>query len=145
MEHVRSGRHEVHEDAVRRNPDLARYLDGWGRDGDLGVIAELERPGGAAWVRMWNSTSHGYAYVDDITPELVVGVEPEPRGRGVGTLLLTALLDRLALRYGRVALTVRLDNPALRLYERLGFRVLEGSAVKNRVGGTSVIMICDLR
>ena len=38
-------------------------------------------------------------------------------------------------------LNVRDDNPAQRLYERIGFRLVLGSGVPNRVGGTSYGMI----
>lgn len=36
---------------------------------------------------------------------------------------------------------VRETNPALRLYERAGFRCVAGSEVRNRRGGLSVGMI----
>ena len=50
-------------------------------------------------------------------------VEPEHRGRGLGTALLADLLDRAASLGARTAwLHVELDNPRARaLYERLGF------------------------
>jgi hypothetical protein len=35
---------------------------------------------------------------------------------------------------------VRSENPARRLYERLGFRDIPGSAVTNRTGGISIGM-----
>ena len=37
-------------------------------------------------------------------------------------------------------LSVRSENPARRLYERLGFRDIPGSAVTNRAGGVSIGM-----
>jgi len=40
-----------------------------------------------------------------------------------------------------LCLNVRHDNPARRLYERLGFRLVPGSGVPNRVGGTSLGMM----
>lgn len=50
---------------------------------------------------------------------LFVGVEPALRGRGIGR----ALCERgLAECEGAVKLHVESDNPAKRLYERLGFR-----------------------
>jgi len=49
---------------------------------------------------------------------LFVGVEPEQRGRGIGRLLIEAGLARCP---GSVKLHVEPDNPALRLYERVGF------------------------
>ena len=46
---------------------------------------------------------------------------PEHRGRGAGTRLLGALLDEGARAGRRVSVHVEKHNPALRLYERLGF------------------------
>ena len=50
-------------------------------------------------------------------------------------MLLHALIGEAARR--GVGLNVRHDNPAQRLYERVGFRLVPGSGVPNRVGGTS--------
>jgi ribosomal protein S18 acetylase RimI-like enzyme len=56
-------------------------------------------------------------------------VRAEWRGRGIGGALLTALCDA-ARREGAPALSlsVELDNPARRLYERLGFEALREAA-----------------
>lgn len=44
------------------------------------------------------------------------------RGTGVGTALLKALIDRARHEdLCALSLSVEVDNPALRLYERLGF------------------------
>jgi hypothetical protein len=40
-----------------------------------------------------------------------------------------------------VSLSVRDDNPARRLYERFGFRPVDGSGRENRVRGTSITMV----
>jgi ribosomal protein S18 acetylase RimI-like enzyme len=47
-----------------------------------------------------------------------VGVRPEMRGRGVGGWLVSEALQRCS---GEVKLHVEYDNPAKRLYERIGF------------------------
>ena len=50
-------------------------------------------------------------------------VEPDERGRGTGALLVEAALAAARERVEQVTLTVVADNtPAIRLYERLGFR-----------------------
>lgn len=50
---------------------------------------------------------------------LFVSVDPELRGRGIGRRLIEAALARCD---GAVKLHVEYDNPARRLYERVGFR-----------------------
>lgn len=47
---------------------------------------------------------------------------PEYRGSGIGTKLLGDVLDRAAAAGHSVSIHVEQENPALRLYERLGFR-----------------------
>jgi ribosomal protein S18 acetylase RimI-like enzyme len=55
-------------------------------------------------------------------PELSVAVVEEARGRGIGIALLRSLLDRAREeRMSAVSLSVEEENPAVRLYERLGF------------------------
>ena len=115
------------------HPALAPYRDDWGRSGDLGVVAG---GAGAAFCRL---VPGGFGFVDERTPEVTIGVEPEQRGRGVGTALLEALAT-LAREHGfaRLSLSVEPANPALRLYERLGWR-----AVGVDDGG-SVVMLREL-
>ena len=51
-----------------------------------------------------------------------IGVDPRARGRGVGRLLLNAMLAVADARGGPVFLDVRVDNaPAIKLYESAGF------------------------
>jgi ribosomal protein S18 acetylase RimI-like enzyme len=112
-------------------PELACYVEGWGRYGDDGVLAVDDRSGadlGAAWLRLWPGHETGYGFVDRATPELGIAVRPEHRGRGIGTCLLDALLDRASPRHRAVSLSVSRDNPAVALYQRHGFRAIAESA-----------------
>jgi ribosomal protein S18 acetylase RimI-like enzyme len=130
-------------DALRDHPVLPRYVDGWRRATDLGVVAEEADTGervGAAWVRLLTGDAAGYGYVDDDTPELAIAVVPAHRGRGVGGGLLAELLDVTRGRFRAVSLSVRADNPARRLYERTGFRTVHENDVGNEAGSTSVTM-----
>ena len=122
--------------SVVAQPALARYVHGWGRRGDEGTIAIASNghPIGAAWLRLWSEQDHGYGFIDALTPELSVAVRAEARGRGIGTELLQRLLQRADQSYDGVSLSVSVQNPAVRLYERLGFRAVA-------LDGTSMTMV----
>lgn len=48
-----------------------------------------------------------------------IAVHKDQRGKGIGTLLINKVFE---LCQGSIALHVEYDNPAKRLYERLGFK-----------------------
>ena len=107
---------------------LRRYVEDWGREGDAAVVATdvAGEPLGAAWYRVFPASEPGYGFVDERTPELSIAVLPGWRGRGVGGSLLRALMERARARgFAALSLSVNPDNPALRLYERLGFEKVE--------------------
>ncbi len=119
---------------ILQDPHVNKYVAGWGRPGDLAFIAlnsETRNALGAAWLRLLKADERGYGYVDDDTPELGVAVVPGYRGQGVGSALLERLLEAAAARYRSVSLSVSEDNPAAKLYERLGFKLVgsEGTAL----------------
>jgi len=128
--------------AAKTVPFVVAHLAGWQRSEDFGFIAERDAEAiGAAWARQFSPEEQPAFYVDGRTPEVTIGVSEAARGKGVGGRLLSALLAQAARRGVGLCLNVRHDNPARRLYERIGFRLVPGSAVPNRVGGTSFGMI----
>jgi ribosomal protein S18 acetylase RimI-like enzyme len=134
----------VTPDDIRRDPYLTRYVRDWGRPGDMGVIGETSgHLVGAAWVRLLvGDEQRDISFVDPETPELAVAVLPGQEGRGRGTALMEALLRRAREEYPGIVLTVREANPAVRLYERLGFETID--RVVNRVGTASLKMLLRL-
>ena len=113
---------------------LSRYVDNWGRPGDVAVVAhETGNRVGAAWLRIFAPDEPGYGFVDDITPELSIAVVPSRRRHGLGQELLDALLAAArAAGHESVSLSVELDSPAVAFYERNGFervRDAEGGVV----------------
>jgi ribosomal protein S18 acetylase RimI-like enzyme len=130
-------------EALRQVPELARYVEGWGRPSDLGVVATNGggEPVGAAWVRLLVGEDAGYGYVDDTTPELAIAVDPQRTGGGIGSQLLERLLLDAERMFPAVSLSVRADNPARRLYERFGFQPVADRRRTNRVGGTSLTLV----
>lgn len=110
---------------VLAEPHDAVYVEGWGRDGDVAVVAEDESglPVGAAWYRTFTDAHHGYGYVATDVPEMAIAVRPEARRHGIGAALLAALVEGAGARGVRaLSLSVEAENPAIRLYERAGFR-----------------------
>ena len=114
---------------VVQDPAIAHYVEGWPRDGDVGVVAvDGAEPVGAAWARFAAGGTTGYGFVAADVPELTIGVVADRRGRGVGRRLLTALIAAARRdRIDRISLSVEADNPASALCLDLGF---------TRVGGT---------
>lgn len=105
----------------------SRYLDGWRRAGDFGLVAvDGDQPAGAIWARPLLATAPGYGYVADDVPELSMGVHAARRGQGVGSALLTGCVEQArALGLRAVSLSVEDGNRAARtLYERRGFVVV---------------------
>jgi ribosomal protein S18 acetylase RimI-like enzyme len=118
-------------------PEIGRYVAAWGRNGDVGVIAEVgdeKRFAGAAWLRVWTGAIQGYGFIDEAIPELSIAVLPGHRNRGLGSAMLRDLLARADAGCPAVSLSVSASNPARRLYERLGFRIVsdDGDAILMR-------------
>lgn len=85
------------------------------------VVIELDgRPAGRLWVVRGE---HELRLVD-------VSLLPAYRGRGVGTALLRALQEEAAAAGKPLRLHVTASNPALRLYTRLGFTPVGGTAAE---------------
>lgn len=126
---------------AKQNSDLAKYVTQWGQPGDLGFIAiheESGEPVGAVWVRLYVGDNKAYSQTSDDTPELAMALLPNYTGQGIGTRLLQTLIAAARPHYPALALNVRADNPAFRLYQRLGFVVVK--EMVNRVGGRSYDM-----
>ena len=114
---------------VVEDPAIRKYFAALGTwPGDMGYKAvdpQTSKPVGAAWLRLLRGNAKGYGYVDDQTPELSIAVDPAYRGQGVGTQLLEQLFVAATEEYGAISLSVWPENPAYRLYQRLGFVVVK--------------------
>ena len=116
-------------------PELHVYIADFGtQPGDHCMVAEAEgKVVGAAWCRIMED----YGHIDTDTPSLAISLLPKYRGLGIGARLLDALL--LLLRengYRQASLSVQKENPALRLYQRMGFRIVAEK-------GTEYLMLWD--
>ncbi len=108
------------------NPQVTAFIDGWGRPGDHGIVAESELdPVGAAWFRVFPEDDPEGGFVGGDTPELLIALAHEHRGKGVGGLLLSALLDK-AREEAKTSIGCnvhRANLPAVALFRRHGFVV----------------------
>jgi ribosomal protein S18 acetylase RimI-like enzyme len=128
-------------EAAKDDAQVNMWVKDWGRGGDRGLVAVEAGSGrklGAAWLRL-QPKGFSTGYVNDETPELAIAVLPECTGQGIGSALLTALMDAVRAEVPAVVLTVREGNPARKLYERQGFVVID--EVTNRVGTRSSKML----
>ena len=121
---VDEGMRALGREAAFADPHVRRYLEGWGRPGDVAIVAIVDGQRlGAAWFRLFPAEDPGWGFVATAVPELSIGVAAEARGRGIGSTLLDSLLTLARERgYQAVSLSVDRRNPARRLYERKGFR-----------------------
>lgn len=111
--------------SIVRDPSLSCYIDAFGSGTcDHALVAVLSdgTVTGAVWTRLLAEQS---PLAGDV-PTLAIAVLPAHRGQGIGIALLHAMLRTLA-RHGwqRVALSVQKANPALRLYQRAGFTIVQ--------------------
>src|SRR5512136_1483568 len=68
--------------AILLEPDIACYVQGWGRPGDWGFVVKTgEKNVGAIWLRQWSGEARGYGYVSPAVPELSIALLPEHRNK----------------------------------------------------------------
>ncbi|MEY2498552.1 MAG: hypothetical protein QOD12_2108 [Verrucomicrobiota bacterium] len=110
---------------IVRQPEYARHVEGWGRAGDTGFVAfDAEKKDellGAAWFRL----PPGQAQ-EQTMPELAFAVKSGHRKRGIGAALLTQLV-KANPHNSAVSISAKASNPAVRLYERFGFKIVDQS------------------
>jgi ribosomal protein S18 acetylase RimI-like enzyme len=120
--------------------ELTKYWRDWGREGDRGVVA-LREPDGlpvaCAWVRLFSTEDP--CFVAEGVREVAVGTLAQVRGLGYGTHVLERIIESCRSDCAGISLSVRADNPAVRLYRRLGFDTI--AEMQNRVGTQSLGML----
>lgn len=117
-------------------PDLQVYIKNFGKEkDDICFVAEADdKVVGAVWVRDMND----YGHIADGVPSFAISLYKEYRNFGIGTRLMTTMLDELRKRgYKRTSLAVQKANYAVKMYERVGFRIFDEN-------DEEYIMICDL-
>lgn len=122
-----------------RNPELRRYYQYWGKEGDLGFI--VQRDGeeiGAIWSRYFTPEEPGSGFVAPEVPEFGIAIKRGYRGDGIGQQLIDHFLNALRARGDKqVSLSVHGDNHAAQWYQRIGFRTVA-------FNGKTMTMVLDL-
>lgn len=113
--------------SVLDDPGVSIYTDDWGQPTDRCLVAANDGlVAGAVWTRILAGPLRGFGNLDAQTPEFSIAVLPELRGVGMGTQLMRAMVGWLAADgIAQASLSVQATNPARRLYERLGFEIVE--------------------
>lgn len=106
---------------ILRRPEYARYVEGWGREGDTGFVVSDKASRevlGAVWYRIPADKKPA-----ESTPELAFAVKSGQRKRGLGAALLTQLV-KANPHHSAISIRAAANNPAVRLYERFGFQIV---------------------
>lgn len=109
---------------IIKEPELQMYVADFGRrKDDICYVAEMSgKIAGAVWCRIMDD----YGHVDNDTPSLAISVLEEFRHCGIGTALMQHMLTALKQQsYRQVSLSVQKANYAARMYEKLGFEIVE--------------------
>ena len=109
------------------DPKCRAAVEGFGAlPDDRALVAEVD---GAVVGACWARTTDEYGHIDGDTPSLSISLYKPFRGKGIGGAMMLRMLDELcAAGYARTSLSVQKENPAKRLYERLGFRIIGDGA-----------------
>ena len=121
---------------IVEQPELKVYTDDFGsRQGDNCLVAEVDdKVIGAVWTRIMND----YGHVDDETPSFAISLFKDYRGLGIGTGLMEEMLALLRSQgYRKASLAVQKANDAVRLYDKVGFRIIDETPEE-------YIMVCEL-
>ena len=116
--------------------DLQVYVKDFGKNKeDLCLVAQVsDKIVGAVWVRIMND----YGHIDNETPSFAISLLKEYRNYGIGTELMKQMLTKLKLEgYKQASLSVQKMNYAVRMYQKVGFEIVDEN-------DEEYIMICRL-
>ena len=121
--------------SIIEQPELQVYIKDFGKADDWCFVVEIkEKIVGAVWVRIMND----YGHIDDETPSFAISLYEEYRNMGIGTALMRDMLEFLKNKgYKRTSLSVQKANHAARMYQKVGFEIIEENEEE-------YIMVCRL-
>ena len=106
-------------------PEIKNYYHNFGLKDDMALAAVInEEVIGIVWTRIIKGEIKGYGYWDDRSPEFGISLLAKYRRYGIGTKLMKEMLKLLKENgYSFASLSVQKDNPAVKLYQKLGFKI----------------------
>ncbi len=114
--------------SVLNIPEINAYIKdfGAGKD-DYCLVAECNgRVVGTVWVRIISGDIKGYGYIDEETPEFAISLFKGYRNQGIGTQLMSSMISYLRESgYKQTSLNVKKENYAVKLYQKMGFKVID--------------------
>lgn len=116
---------------VLQLPEIRVYIDKFGQEkDDHCLVADVDgKIVGAVWIRILAGTLKGFGNIDNETPEFAISLIKEYRGQGIGTRLMTQMIDHLREKgYKQASLNVKKENYAVRLYKKTGFEIIAEDA-----------------
>ncbi len=121
--------------AIIEQPELQVYIADFGKSDDWCLVTEVkEKIVGAVWVCVMDD----YGHIDDETPSFAMSLYEEYRNMGIGTALMRDMLEFLKNKgYKQTSLSVQKANYAARMYQKVGFEVIDENEEE-------YIMVCRL-
>lgn len=99
------------------------YTNDYGfKSTDVGIYSQTNNAvSGVAWIRLYKESDSVAGFVDDVTPILILGVIPDVRGMGIGSLVMDQLLQEAAVVFDQISVSVESNSRVINFYVRLGF------------------------
>lgn len=118
-------------------PELQVYISNFGSESaDCCFVADAGgRVVGAVWARIMQD----YGHIADDVPSLAISLYKDFRSMGIGTALMCRILDHLREKgFARASLAVQKANFAVKLYEKVGFKIIDENEEE-------YIMLCEIQ
>lgn len=123
--------------SILEKDDLRVYIEKFGSlpDDKCYVAVIGSKIIGAVWVRIMED----YGHIDNETPSFAISVIKDYRKRGIGTELMTTMLQYLKINnYKKASLAVQKANYAVKMYRKIGFQICKET-------DEEYIMVCNLQ
>ena len=123
--------------SIIEQPELQLYIKNFGNEkDDICFVAESDNKViGAVWVRDMND----YGHIESGVPSFAISLYKPFRGYGIGTSLMTAMLNELTAKgYKKASLAVQKENYAVKMYKKVGFDIVDEN-------DSEYIMVCELQ